>query len=126
MELMGAHRRRVAMAIFMRVDGNWDIVQDNGFRVNIRVNQTENRLSASATQIGHNVQSNSAEGFVNGPNFEMTIDWNNGTKGLYTGTLTSGNFDPPGVGHLKGRTKDLNNPGSEAGWFSERIVVRMA
>ena len=52
----------------------------------------------------------------------MTITWNNGTRGFYTATLTTGFFDAPGNGYLKGTTKDLANPSSTADWFSERGV----
>jgi hypothetical protein len=52
----------------------------------------------------------------------MTITWDNGTKGLYAGKLTHGPFTPPPQGFLKGHTKDLNNPGSEAGWESDGRV----
>lgn len=107
------------MGPFLQVAGDWDIVQSNGFRVNIRINQDQDRLSAFASHSNGSVQSIEAKGFVRGPNFEMTITWNNGTKGLYTGTLTHGPFTPPPIGFLRGETKDLNHLGSHATWESE-------
>jgi len=114
------------MGPFLQVGGEWDIVQSNGFRVRINITQDQDRLSAFASHSNGSVQSSEAKGSVRGPDFEMTITWKNGTKGLYTGTLTHGPFTPPPQGFLKGRTKDLNNPGSEANWESEGRVFQVA
>jgi hypothetical protein len=114
------------MGPFLQVGGDWDIVQDNGFRVRISIRQDQDRLSASASHSNGSVQSDEATGSVRGSNFEITIAWDNGTKGQYTGKLKKGVFDSPGKGFLKGRTKDLNNPGSQAGWVSEGRVFEIA
>lgn len=111
---------------FLQVGGDWDIVQTNGFRVRIKITQYQDRLSAFASHSNGIVQSTEAIGIVNGPNFEMTITWNNGTKGFYTGTLSFGYFTSPPNGFLRGRTKDLNNPGSEADWESEGRLFQVA
>jgi hypothetical protein len=107
------------MGPFLRVDGEWDIVQDNGFRVRVIVSQEQDRLSAFASHSNGSVQSTAAAGFVRGPDFDMTITWDNGTRGQYTGHFSHGPFTAPPIGFLKGRTKDLNHPESQAGWFSE-------
>ena len=114
------------MGPFLQVGGEWDIVQQNGFRVRINITQQEDRLSAFATHSNGSVQSTEAKGFVRGPDFEITITWNNGSKGLYTGRLTHGPFTPPPTGFLKGRTQDLNHPGSQADWESEGRVFQVA
>lgn len=88
----------------------------------IKINQDQDRLSAFASHSNGSVQSIEAEGSVQGPDFKMTITWDNGTKGQYTGKFSHGPFTPPPLGFLKGRTKDLNNPGSEAGWESDGRV----
>jgi hypothetical protein len=114
------------MGPFLQVGGEWDIVQNNGFRVRINIVQDQDRLSAFASHSNGSVQSIEAIGFVRGPNFEMTITWDNGTKGLYTGKLTFGHFTSPPLGFLKGHTKDLNNPGSQADWESEGRLFQVA
>jgi hypothetical protein len=117
------------MAPFMDVSGSWVIVQDNGFRVPINITQTGDQLRATASHAGGptgTVLSSEATGFVSGPNFDMTISWNNGAKGHYTATFTRGHFDSPPNGFLKGHTRDLNNPQSTAGWFSEERVFQFA
>ena len=114
------------MGPFLQVGGEWDIVQRNGFRVRINITQDQDRLSAFASHSNGSVLSTEATGFVRGPNFEMTITWNNRTKGLYTATLTHGPFTPPPQGFLKGHTKDLNHPGSESDWESEGRVFQVA
>lgn len=115
------------MGPFLRVGGKWDIVQTNGFRVHIDITQNNDELSAFASHSNGSVQSTEAKGSVAGPDFKMTITWNNGTKGEYTGTLKHGPFTPaPGPGFLKGHTKDLNNPGSEADWESDGAVFQVA
>ena len=104
------------MASFMDVSGQWDIVQDNGFRVPINVHQTNDQLTATASHSAGRVLSNDATGFVRGPEFDITITWNNGTKGHYTGTFTRGQFDSPPNGFLKGRTR------TEQPWKRGRVV----
>ena len=113
------------MGPFLQVGGQWDIVQSNGFRVPIDVRQNNDQLSAFASHSNGSVQSSEATGVVRGPTFEMTITWNNGSKGFYTATLTTGFFDTPGHGYLKGNTQDLNNPASTASWYSERKIFFM-
>jgi hypothetical protein len=114
------------MGPFLQVGGRWEIVQDNGFRVLIDVRQDQDRLSAFASHSNGSVQSTDARGFVRGPEFEMTITWNNGTKGLYTGTFSHGPFTAPPLGFLKGHTRDLNNPGSQTTWQSDGRAFQVA
>jgi hypothetical protein len=108
------------MGPFLQVGGQWEIIQDNGFRVLIDVVQDGDRLSAQASHSAGSVRSRTATGFVRGPDFEMTIDWTDGTKGLYTGRLTAGPWAPAPGGYLKGETRDLNHPGSRSPWHTER------
>ena len=114
------------MGPFLQVGGQWDIVQDNGFRVAITINQVEDELSAFASHSGGSVQSTGATGFVRGPNFVLTINWNNGTRGLYTAELSHGPFTPPPSGFLRGVSIDLNHPDSKAGWESEGRTFQVA
>jgi hypothetical protein len=113
------------MGPFLQVGGEWDIARTNGFRVSVNISQREDKLSAFASHSAGRVQSTEAPGFVAGPNFQMTITWDNGTQGLYTGKLTHGPFTPPPIGFLKGHTKDLTHPGSEADWESDGRVFQI-
>jgi hypothetical protein len=106
------------MGPILQVGGKWDIVQRNGFRVTVDVRQTENRLTAAAVS-DRGVHSESAEGFVQGPNFELIIKWQGGARGRYTGVFSHGPFTPPPIGFLRGETVDMDNPQSRAGWQSE-------
>ena len=109
----------------IQVGGQWQIRQDNGFLVDVNINQDRDRLNAFCSHSGGRVRSTGAIGTVNGENFELTITWDNGTKGQYTGRLEPGHFTAVKEGILKGQTVDLNNPGSHAGWESERIFARL-
>jgi hypothetical protein len=112
------------------VSGNWQIVQSNGYKVNVSINQpvevleepppvgelrllTDGALTGTADEItprGTDVsQQNPVTGQLNGDSFEILVDWRNGTKGQYSGT-----FDP--VGNLTGVTFDVDHPGSQATW----------
>jgi hypothetical protein len=113
------------MGPFLQVGGQWDIRQSNGFRVSINITQVGDQLSAFASHSNGSVQSTEAKGFVRGPDFDMTITWDNRTKGHYTGKLTHGPFTPPPKGFLKGHTVDLANPGSQADWESEGLVAEV-
>lgn len=114
------------MGPFLQVGGMWDIVQGNGFRVTINITQNQDQLSAFAFVHGSNVHSVKATGFVQGPDFDMTIEWEGGAKGHYTGRLTHGPFTLPPIGFLRGKTVDLTHPGSEATWESEGRVFEVA
>jgi hypothetical protein len=103
----------------MRVDGQWDIVQSNGFRVTVNIGQTGDNLQVQASHSGNSVFSQEpTTGFVNGTHIELTITWSDGSKGQYTGDLTPNKFALPGF-FLAGETHDLNHPGSSATWSSE-------
>lgn len=111
------------MGPFLQVGGTWQINQDNSHNVAIEVQQEEDRLSAVAFHSGH-VKSIEATGSVRGPHFEMTITWDDGSKGFYEGDFQPG--PNPFFGSLRGHTKDLNHPGSEANWESGGIVFHFA
>ncbi|MGH6838634.1 MAG: hypothetical protein ACREDT_07505 [Methylocella sp.] len=112
------------MAPFLQVGGEWDIVQNNGFRVRINVTQDRDRLSAFAPHPKGSVQSAEAKGFVRGPDIEMTITWDNGTKDLYTGKLTHGLF--PDSGLPEGSYKGPEQPWKRGGWESDGRVFHVA
>jgi hypothetical protein len=103
----------------MRVDGQWEIVQSNGFRVVVNISQNGDVLTVQATHSGGRVFSKDpTSGFVRGTHIEMTITWSDGSKGQYNGDLTPNKFALPGF-QLAGETHDLNHPGSRATWSSE-------
>ncbi|RBY89393.1 hypothetical protein [Blastococcus sp. TF02A-30] len=103
----------------MRVDGRWDIVQSNGFRVAVNVAQRGDQLDVQASHSGGRVFSlHPTAGVVRGTHLDMTIVWSDGSKGQYTGDLRPNKFALPGF-HLAGETRDLNHPTSRATWFSE-------
>jgi hypothetical protein len=114
------------MGPFLQVGGRWEMVQRNGFRVLVDIDQYQDRLKAFASHSSGSVQSLEATGFVRGPNFEIVITWNNGTKGKYTGVLSHGPFTPPPIGFLKGDTVDLDHPVSRSTWESEGRVFQVA
>jgi kynurenine formamidase len=104
----------------MRVDGKWDMVQTNGYRVSVEIRQEGDNLKyIYATHSGgryHSIYPTS--GSVSGTHIEMTIHWNNGSVGKYTGDLTPNKFGLPGY-YLVGKTHDQNNEWSKADWYSE-------
>ena len=113
------------MAPVLQVGGQWTMVQKNGFKVDLDVRQQGSRLSAHAVS-DRGVHSREANGSVAGPDFELTIVWDGGARGHYTGKLKHGPFAPPPVGFLEGITQDLDNPSSRAEWQSEGAVFRFA
>jgi hypothetical protein len=103
------------------VSGIWDIVQSNGYRVRVNIvqpvdvngNPQDGGLAGLASEItpkGTDVSDQHLSGSLNGDDFEITVDWHNGSIGQY-----SGHFDP--VGHLTGVTFDLHNPSAQATWL---------
>jgi hypothetical protein len=103
----------------MRVGGQWQIVQSNGFRVTVNIAQNGNDLRIQASHSGGRVFSKDpTSGFLRGTHIEMTITWSDGSKGQYIGDLSPNKFALPGF-YLTGETRDLNHPGSHASWSSE-------
>ena len=87
----------------MRVDGKWDIVQSNGFRVAVDIGQPSDELTVFATHSGGGVHSiDPTTGLVRGTHIELTITWSDGSKGQYNGDLTPNKFALPGF-FLAGR-----------------------
>jgi hypothetical protein len=96
------------------VSDRWTIVQSNGFRVEFDIVQDPRTgdLHGSGTVVGG--REANGRGRVDDRSFIFTVDWNNnGRGGQYSGT-----FGPDG--RLTGVTVDLDNPTSQATWFSER------
>ena len=75
-------------------------------------------LDATCSHSGGKVRSTEAVGFVDDDRFELTITWDNGTKGRYNGRLESAVFVPADQGVFKGTTVDVFHPSSSAGWES--------
>jgi len=101
----------------LQVGGQWDIVQDNGFRVTVNLTQSGSTVGGSA----HTSTNDSVglRGSVTATDLDMHIDWKGGARGHYTGTLSHGPFTPPPIGFLKGSTVDDNDRTSHATWQSE-------
>ena len=109
----------------INVAGHWRITQDNGFVVDVSMEQNGQALDAFCTHSNGRVRSTQAIGNVNGDSMKLTITWDNGSKGEYTGRLEKGFFTKVNEGILKGRTRDLNHPASSAGWeVKDRIFLR--
>ena len=106
------------MAI-LQVDGQWEMAQSNGFRVTVNIIQNGTVLDATAHHSGGRVQATEATGFVSGHDFNLTITWDNGSRGQYTALFKQGIGAQGGRGYLDGDTVDLNHPGSHATWQSE-------
>ncbi len=105
------------MAAVLGVGGQWEIVQDNGFRVTVNLTQNGSAVSGSAhTSTNDSV---SLTGNVTATTLDMTIAWKGGAKGQYHGDFAHGPFTPPPIGFLRGTTKDLSDPTSTANWESE-------
>jgi len=103
------------------VSGTWEIVQSNGYKVVVEITQQKDGrerpedgdLSGFAHEItphGTDVSDQLLAGKLDGDSFEIVIDWQNGTKGQY-----SGSFDP--IGNLSGVTFDVMHPAAQATWF---------
>ena len=102
------------------VHGIWNIVQSNGYRVQVNIEQSEvngvlvdghlkgfaSEFTPHGTDISDQMLSS---GTLSGDSFVMVIDWNNNTVGVYSGT-----FDPSG--NLSGVTFDQVTPSAQATW----------
>jgi hypothetical protein len=101
------------------VEGPWELVQSNGFGVQVDIVQSHDpsgRLADGPFHGSAKVVSSGAEANLNGElrgdSFEFGVDWPNGTRGKYTGSFDAG-------GNLSGVTFDLAHPTSQATWFRQ-------
>lgn len=109
------------------LSGDWNIFQGNGFVVHVGLSQTaEGKLFGSASHSNGQVKSKEGDGVTGfvfqrptpdghlvGDRMELTITWDDGSKGVY-----SGNFLTDGL--LQGVTHDANNLASQATWVSDQ------
>jgi hypothetical protein len=95
------------------IGGLWKIIQSNAEVVAsvTHVSQPDGAFTLEAIQ-GNGVHGGGG-GQVNGDFVGFVINWDNSTAGAYNGA-----FD--GQGRINGSTFDLKNPGSFAGWHSDR------
>jgi len=108
-----------------KVGGQWTAFQSNRSTATFHLKQDDNgtltgdgeQPTASATtSSGGTLRGRVEGGRVEGNSFVVTIDWDPigpdvGPRGEYSGT-----FNPEG--RLTGLAYDINNPGSQAFWFS--------
>jgi hypothetical protein len=88
---------------------NWNLVQTNGAFVHLT---THKDFGDHFVGKGfHNGQVGDINGTAAGNSLLFTIDWNNGTKGNYSGTIDSD-------GSVNGFSYDLYHPWSQAHWHS--------
>jgi hypothetical protein len=105
------------------VDGIWELVQSNAFRVRVDIAQSRDPSGALAdgglhgaakelNPAGVELAEANLSGALNGSSFEFTVAWPNGSTGQYTGNFDAG-------GHLSGVTFDVAHPTSQATWFRQ-------
>jgi hypothetical protein len=108
------HRTATVQAAGFYAGGTWVLYQSRGGSV-VTLNLTQDsggRLYGSASTPGM-VGTLEVGAAVNGTSLEFIIDWSNGARGRYTGTLGSDR-------RLSGYTYDLNNPSSGSPWATTR------
>jgi hypothetical protein len=89
-------------------DGVFKIRQDNGFRVTFVLSQRDEDISGIANYSGGG---GNVEGFItSGGRLNLTVNWNNGSVGVYTGFVDD-------HGDVQdGRTYDRTHPESWSTW----------
>ncbi|MGH6825547.1 hypothetical protein [Methyloceanibacter sp.] len=94
--------------------GHWELRQTNGILVNLDLQQRGPLFTGSAgtPEFFGTGSRGSLDGSVdNQSKFKMSIYWDNGAIGEYTGTVNQN-------GRLEGETYDRMSPASMARWFS--------
>ena len=103
------------------VDGFWELVQSNHYRVQLNIEQprdshgqlADGKLTGTAQEVTPKGTPQGQTPFqnaqLNGDFFVFSVDWGNGSIGEYSGT-----FDL--LGHLSGVTFDANNVHVQATW----------
>ncbi|MDB6163899.1 MAG: hypothetical protein JWL98_1331 [Xanthomonadaceae bacterium] len=112
------------------VSGQWRAVQANDTSPQFTLQQTTTGLqgTASYTYV-HKSQcvlvacgddyytvNGSVDGTVDGDAFKVNAYWDNGTIGVYTGTINP-------QGRIEGVTYDRQHPDTKASWYSDRTLT---
>jgi hypothetical protein len=101
------------------MSGTWKFVQTNGTSPTFVLQQTPNGLQGRAEYtvfLGvFQTVTASVDGALNGDALKVTAYWDNGTTGVYTGTVGP-------QGRIVGSTYDAQNPQSTANWYSDRTA----
>lgn len=111
------------------LSGDWGAVQNNGYQPRFVLRHTPQGLQGNAAHVVDGgvttyllvVQKGnparviraSVDGTLRGNSIELTAYWNNGTVGVYNGTINA-------QGRIQGTTVDRMNPRSMATWYSDR------
>ncbi|MFC6883972.1 hypothetical protein [Actinomadura yumaensis] len=104
--------QRALAAPSFNASGRYSVFQSNGATVTVNMTQDgSGRLFGSASFSGG--VGTVEEGEVEGTGISFTVQWSYGARGRYVGSLGSDR-------RLSGTTFDLNNPSSQATWFTQR------
>jgi hypothetical protein len=97
------------------VNGEWSITQNDGNRPTFVMQQqgANFRGLGSFVDANGNLSNGNGSGFISGNQFVFTIQWDNGSRGEYSGNFSSS-------GRLSGVTFDLNNPRNQGTWVSSK------
>lgn len=99
------------MALF-NVSGQWRLKQSNGFTVLVDLRQNSTVLSGRAQVVG-GTGGEIRRGDLTDTNIHFVVFWDNGSIGDYAAVFGSDT-------RLRGSTFDVNDPGSQATWHSEK------
>jgi hypothetical protein len=112
------------MAGFRIDGGQWVAHQSNGFDVNfdLHVGNGQDSNGQIRPLVNGQAQSNGQigdvrEGFLTDTEFNVVVSWRGGPRGEYFA-----NFGTDG--RLRGLTRDIDHPQSQATWFSDRQFPR--
>jgi hypothetical protein len=93
-----------------RFTGSWTMVHANGAVAKMDINDHGGILSGSGKE--GQWRGTVERGGSNGRKVSLTIKWNNGHAGRYTGSVTRS-------GILRGDNYDLTNTASQTTWYTE-------
>jgi hypothetical protein len=110
-----------------KIDGQWIAHQSNGFDVRFDLKVTTGQDSnghvrplvhGNATQTAQGVGGDVKDGFLSETELNVVVNWQGGARGEYFATFG-------GDGRLRGLTRDVDHPESQATWFSDRQFQRV-
>ena len=95
-----------------------DAKQSNGYILGLNFQQAGNALSGSGYYypVGEGMGPRTPgqiSGSINGSEFQFTMKWSNGGKGIYTGFVADD-------GTISGNTRDAKNRNSRATWYAPK------
>ena len=114
--LLSAPAQAAGECVVWDMRGEWNFVQSNDTIATLTLGYEGNGIQGSARHLTFGgFVTGSVDGLANGDSLELTVYWNNGTTGVYSGKIGP-------QGRITGTGYDAQHPNTMANFYSDRTA----